>query len=240
VKHQYVGDLNDYRKYALLRALSAGGSVRVGISWMLTASDRRTDGNNLSYLNQPERHRQFDPQLFDFFADASATPDWRRLETIEASAAIPGASYFNTELLDNVSARDDFMGQCALSLADADLIFFDPDNGLEVSLPKGRRGSCKYLYLDEVKRFYASEKSLLIYQHFPRIERGAFTEACATRLRSVAPDAALWAFTTSNVLFLLMIHPNSPARLTTAALEASERWDTRFMTGRYLGVGGDN
>ncbi len=29
VKHQYVGDINDYRKYALLRALSADGVLRV-------------------------------------------------------------------------------------------------------------------------------------------------------------------------------------------------------------------
>jgi len=28
VKHQYVGDISDYRKYALLRALSAGGASR--------------------------------------------------------------------------------------------------------------------------------------------------------------------------------------------------------------------
>jgi hypothetical protein len=36
VKHQYVGDINDYRKYALLRALSAGGANRIGVCWMLT------------------------------------------------------------------------------------------------------------------------------------------------------------------------------------------------------------
>ena len=36
MKHQYVGDINDYRKYALLRALSAGGANRIGVCWMLT------------------------------------------------------------------------------------------------------------------------------------------------------------------------------------------------------------
>ena len=238
MKHQYVGDLNDYRKYALLRALSVGGSVRVGVNWMLTAADGSTDGSKLAYLEQPERHRQFDPELFNVLATASLAPDWRRLETIEASGAIPGASYFNPELGDSSPSREVFMERCALCLAVADLIFFDPDNGLETSLPKGRKGSCKYLYLDEVKRFYVSGKSLLIYQHFPRIERQAFTGACAARLRLVAPDAALWAFATSNVLFLLMIHPSSPARLANAAFEASQRWDARFMTGRYLGVCG--
>lgn len=35
VKHQYVGDINDYRKYALRVALSAGGANRIGACWML-------------------------------------------------------------------------------------------------------------------------------------------------------------------------------------------------------------
>lgn len=36
MKHQYVGDINNYRKYALLRALSADGANRIGVCWMLT------------------------------------------------------------------------------------------------------------------------------------------------------------------------------------------------------------
>lgn len=36
MKHQYVGDINDYRKYTLLRLLSSGGTNRIGVCWMLT------------------------------------------------------------------------------------------------------------------------------------------------------------------------------------------------------------
>jgi hypothetical protein len=40
-----------------------------------------------------------------------------------------------------------------------DLIFFDPDNGMEVgSRPWGRRDSCKYLYWRELVRAYASAR----------------------------------------------------------------------------------
>ena len=55
MKHQDVGDINDYRKYALLRALSAGGANRIGVCWMLTPDDGRTDGGKLSCLKQPSR-----------------------------------------------------------------------------------------------------------------------------------------------------------------------------------------
>ena len=86
VKHQYVGDINDYRKYALLRALSAGGANRIGVCWMLTDSDGSSDGGKLAYLGQPERFRHFDPELFDILAHAAAEPD---RESLVSSALTP-------------------------------------------------------------------------------------------------------------------------------------------------------
>ncbi|MBZ9675255.1 hypothetical protein [Mesorhizobium sp. ES1-1] len=224
VKHQYVGDISDYRKYALLRALSWGGANRIGVCWMLTPSDGSSDGGKLAYLQQPERFRHFDPELFDILAQAADEADRRRLQTIEDSGAISGASYFNELLPDELSGRAAFMEQYRGAFQSADLVFFDPDNGLEISLRKGRKNSSKFLYLDEVARFYASGKSLLIYQHFPRVERRAFLASCIERLRSVAPDALLWTFTTAHVVFLLVIHPEGPARLAVAATEACRRW----------------
>lgn len=235
VKHQYVGDISDYRKYALLRALSAEGANRIGVCWMLTPSDGSSDGNKLAYLDQPDRHRRFDPALFDILAHAASKQDRRRLHSIEDSGAIPGAAYFNETLPDDLPNRVAYMERCASQFRNAELIFFDPDNGLEVSLAKGRKNSSKYLYLDEVAAFYAAGKSLLIYQHFPRVERKAFLESCTERLHGVAPGCALWAFTTSHVVFLLLVHPESPARLAVAAMEACSRLDPAFVRGEYLG-----
>jgi hypothetical protein len=237
VKHQYVGDISDYRKYALLRALSSGGTNRIGVCWMLTPDDGGADGGKLVYLGQPDRHRRFDPELFDILAHAASEPDRRRLQTIEDSGAIPGAAYYNETLPDDVAGRDAFMERCAAEFHDADLVFFDPDNGLEVSLPKGRKNSSKYLYLDEAAALYEAGKSLLIYQHFPRVERKAFLAACTERLRGVAPGCAVWAFTTSHVVFLLLVHPESPARLAVAAVEACGRWEPSFIRGEYLPLG---
>lgn len=233
MKHQYVGDISDYRKYALLRALSAGGANQIGVCWMLTPDDAGADGGKLAYLGQPERFRQFDPELFDILAHAAAEPHRRRLQTIEDSGAIPGALYYN-ETLHDAAGRATFMERCTSQFRDADLVFFDPDNGLEVSLPKGRKNSSKYLYLDEVTAFYAAGKSLLIYQHFPRVERAAFMAQRTEQLRSVAHGCAVWAFTTSHVVFFLLVHPESPARLAVAAMEACGLLDPSFVRGEYL------
>lgn len=72
MKDQYVGDINDYRKYALLRVLSAGGANRIGVCWMMTPSDGGLDGGKLAYLQQPERHRHVDPELLQLVPPASA------------------------------------------------------------------------------------------------------------------------------------------------------------------------
>lgn len=234
MKHQYVGDISDYRKYALLRALSAGGSNRIGVCWMLTDSDGSSDGNKLAYLSQPERHRHIDQKLFDILAHAASEPDRRRLDAIEESGAIPGALYYNNTLPDDLAGRAAFMDAATSTLRGSELVFFDPDNGMETTLSKGRKNSSKYVYLDELADFYRARKSLLIYQHFPRIERRAFVTSCLDRLRAVAPDASLWTFTTAHVVFLLAIHPESPARLAVAGMEACSRWDSSFIKGEYV------
>jgi len=61
MKNQYFGDINDYRKYGLIRILSDGGIIRTGICWMLTPDDTRTDVKFTQYLAKPEEYKKFDP-----------------------------------------------------------------------------------------------------------------------------------------------------------------------------------
>jgi hypothetical protein len=35
MKVQYFGDVNDYRKFALLRLLASKGGFKIGVCWML-------------------------------------------------------------------------------------------------------------------------------------------------------------------------------------------------------------
>ena len=43
MKNQYVGDIGDYGKYALLKAFSDNG-VKLGINWYLTDDDGKSTG----------------------------------------------------------------------------------------------------------------------------------------------------------------------------------------------------
>ena len=54
MKNQYFGDVNDYKKYGLLRYLGRSGRSNLAVCWSLTEDDSRSDGSRVRYLNDPE------------------------------------------------------------------------------------------------------------------------------------------------------------------------------------------
>lgn len=233
MKDQYVGDVNDYRKYALLRLLGRSG-LRLGVCWMLTPNDGRSDGNKLGYLDQLKQERH-DPELFALLRRVRNEPDARRLILIEDSEILPRAVFVNTVVPEPLFERQLWFKQAGEALADTDLIFFDPDNGIEVgSVGKGRRNSSKYVYRDELAATYRAGHSLLVYQHFQRKERGSFTRDVADDLRRAAPDAEIWAIRTSHVVFMLVIQTRHRAALSVAAQHVRENVDSSFLNAELI------
>lgn len=58
------GDIGDFAKFALLRALMPGETL--GVAWYLYPDEpRNSDGGQTGYLDQPEKWRDFDLLLFD-------------------------------------------------------------------------------------------------------------------------------------------------------------------------------
>jgi hypothetical protein len=229
VKEQYVGDINDYRKYALLRRLQAGSGLRTGVCWMLTPSDGRSDGSMTNYLNKPgyERH---DPELYGMLRDVMAQPDRRHLQLIEDNGIIAGATYHNAIVPDPLAARVAWFDQAIAKLSLTDLIFFDPDNGIDVpSKPKGSRDSSKYLYRDELAATYAAGHSVLLYQHFPHQEHVAFLDRISADLRTAASGAEVWVFRTPHVAFFLLIHPRHYVALHAASQTVSS-FNAKFIS----------
>ena len=39
MKNQYFGDINDYRKYGLIRLLTGAGQLKTAVCWMLAPGD---------------------------------------------------------------------------------------------------------------------------------------------------------------------------------------------------------
>ena len=204
MKDQYFGDVNDFRKYGLLRSLTTPDRLSLGVCWMLTEPDTRTDGKLLAYLGNPKRYRHLDPDLFSWLKQVVDCEKDRRTARIEGSTLLGSASFQSTILTDRHSERRGYFSECATRFARCDLVFFDPDTGLEVkSTPRGRKGSCKYLYWDEVCTTFAAESSVLIYQHFPHEERAGYIARVTGTLHEQTRAATVFSFSTPNVLFLL-------------------------------------
>jgi hypothetical protein len=94
--------------------------------------------------------------------------------------------------------------------------------------------NARYLFLDEAEAFYGRGQSLLIYQHFARQERGDFVQRKAAALQELAPGEAVYAFRTSHVVFLLVIHPESPPSIAAAAEHAASAWPDGFIRGERI------
>jgi hypothetical protein len=234
VKDQYFGDVNDYRKYGLLRAILTCATVRLGVCWMLTAPDSRTDGRHLAYLDNPRKFRLFDRELFDWLQQTMHQYPDRRTARIEATGLLAGAVYFAEFLADGHAHRNAWFASCRRHLAGCDLVFFDPDNGLERTVAVGRRHSHKFLYFAEVRETFSAGASVLVYQHFPREARAAYIERLAERLRAETGASAIFSFSTPYMLFLLAAHDRHTASFRDAVRKLPLRRPEKEIAAREI------
>lgn len=88
MKNQYFGDINEFRKYGIPCAL-VGLPLDLVVSWMLTPGDGRSDGRFTSYLTEPDRWQETDPDLFRFLRRVVHQEGKRKVAALVASEIIP-------------------------------------------------------------------------------------------------------------------------------------------------------
>lgn len=182
MQNKYVGDVGDFAKYALLRRLAGTEGehqVRLGVVWCLHPDEGHTgDGRHVTYL----RHPDFEGLDDDLLAKLrSIVNSGRRSisaiteegifpqETIfcDSSACLPKGILSNRA--DRLIHRSKWLEHCLRVTTTSELIFFDPDNGLEIaSVPKHDIKAGKYIYWDELAAFWIRDQALLIYHHLNR------------------------------------------------------------------------
>lgn len=208
MKDQYFGDVNDYRKYGLLRCVAAASSLRLCVAWMLTPNDGSTDGKFLSYLDNPPKWVSHDPALFNGLSGFLAGQDRRGVHLIERSNLLPSTNYFSALIPDYAGDRQRWFAELLDMTHGEDFVFLDPDNGIEIkSRPYGTKASCKFVYWHEIEKLWASGKSLLVYQHFIREKRAAFIQRMLHALHEATPKSLVEAFSTAHVVFLMALQP---------------------------------
>jgi len=200
VKDEYFGDINDYRKYGLLRVLGEVAKVEIAVCWMLTPDEgRETD---VKYLNGPKRWRSFDPELFDFLREMVIERKVRNVRVLEGTNILPRSRFFSEMLQDDLTSRARYFERVREFARGAQLVFFDPDNGMDVkSVRIGQRGPSKFLYRNEVSTFFAAGHSLLIYQVFPREKRDPFIRRLTHDLGKTTGTSVVFSYSTDRMVF---------------------------------------
>jgi hypothetical protein len=205
LKDQYVGDVNDFAKYQLLR-LAEAHFGRVLVAWMLTAKDGRNDGGQLGYLADPALGAT-DPELFEALTQLVADGH-RSVAAVEASGALPGCGFHSAPMPGGGVERAQYFAALVDQGDPETLVFLDPDNGLEVqSVAMGAKGAERYLYWSELRLLRNSGSSVLVYQHFPRVQRIPYLEKLLGQLSDELGDAyETFAAYSSRVGFLFGLH----------------------------------
>ena len=105
----FVGDIGDYSKYGLLRALNQVGGFRLGIVWMKTNTIARQSRKPIKqretfkYLDTSVRGNESlsacDPKLYRILKSL-VDDGMRTIAGLEASHALPAGTAYFDELLD--------------------------------------------------------------------------------------------------------------------------------------------
>lgn len=168
MQDRYAGDIGDYGKIALLKALQAQG-LSIGVNWYTAETldvEKKADGSfkqeDGKYLI-PEELCQCDEVLAKKLLDISSG-NKRSIEALEKANLIPGAVYFSESV--PVLLRSEWHQRALKILKNVDIVFVDPDNGMLVkSVGKKSVRSVKYTFYEEVSDYIEQGQSVLIYNH---------------------------------------------------------------------------
>lgn len=232
MKDQYFGDVHDFRKYGLLRILADRAQLQIGVVWMRTGPDRRSDGQKRVYLQKESEYREYDPCLFDALRRLLRADQRPRISLAKQWDLVPGACLFDELLERQVRLRQAYFERAFAALGHCDVLFFDPDNGIEVpSSPRVRVYSPKHIYWTELQEAFARRHSLVIYQHFPRPKGGrdCYIRHKQKMLQERLETPSVFCLKTSHVVFFLVPRQNHSQRFGKAIERIIGCWHGQIM-----------
>jgi len=148
----------------------AGLGFKIGVNWVLTKNDEGADGRHRDYASYSGKDCLCccDQEVFQQMLPLAnkGIPD-RKIEDLEGLVrSFSGGVVFYSKKYVGGDARRAFESEAfeKLSTESTDLVFFDPDNGVD----GGKGTSSKHVYLSDLKRYWERGQSLLTYHHLGR------------------------------------------------------------------------
>lgn len=184
----YVGDIGDFGKYGLLKAL-AGDDLRLGVAWYLNPDEARKrseetltgDGSLIKYLIDDKPNlRGCDPCLYDKLKNLVVDNCDRRVAAVRERHILSKATIFYERPLSftglpavgqrarqaRLEHRSEWLEKALVKTEPCDLVFLDPDNGLggKSAKPHTKAGQ-KFCFISEVGRWVERGQSVIVYHH---------------------------------------------------------------------------
>ncbi len=226
MQNKYAGDIGDYLKLGILRALSPGR--KLGVAWWLHPDGGAAgDGRHTGYLDAGLDWRPYDPPLFDHLR-AVVGSGRREVAALQDAAVLPGAVFAAEQIpvtcapAERPAQRAAWFGRVQAQLKDCDLVFADPDNGIEPAGYKATMGNAgKSITWDEIMALRAPGRAVIVYHHQTRFKGGHLDEidhlARGLRARGVASVDAVRASPYSPRVFFVL-DADAPLQARGAAL----------------------
>ncbi len=161
--------------------------LSLGVVWYLVQDESHNDdGKHISYLqtntSNIKRFRNGDAVLYNSLAEI-VSEGKRNVDTIRGRNILPSNTVFYDKVLSfdgisnnspadrlkRINYRKEWVNGAVKATEQCDLIFVDPDNGLEVkSVQSHQKTGPKYSFFDELDPYIQRGQSLVIYHHLCR------------------------------------------------------------------------
>jgi len=172
--------------------------LKLGVNWYLTKDDTNSnDGKYIEYLQRKE-YFQCDPELHSFLSQCISQGN-RDVKQIADFYRFLNVTFYNELLhIEHIKAlsekgrnertklRSQWFENSLQQLKNTDIIFCDPDNGLETkSLSKVGKDSVKFVFADEIKEMLNRGHSVIFYNHRDRSKDKDYRDRFKTLIKNI-------------------------------------------------------
>jgi hypothetical protein len=218
---RYIGGISDFGKFALLRHVAQNRDLAV--CWYLTGAGNGTRNHDkqFDYLRRPDEFRHLAPELFDrlttLVAGRRTTAD--PLTALQRSSVLENAVFLRQEVPKKASLRPLWAERTVDSVRGANLVFLDPDNGIQ-----GQRLTNRHVAFTEIAMLRQQGRVLIVGHH--QSGRKAEVKYLADRMKSIGFDTVeiIRLRLVTSCLYVILDQDTAMTELTASFVRKWGNW----------------
>jgi len=198
---------------------------RLAVCWYLAGTDdsAKRDEKHFDYLRRPNDFRHLAPEVFDQLAEyvgghrACTVAD--PLTALQKSRVLESAVFFREEVPKKVSLRPLWVNGLVNSVMGADLVFLDPDNGIQ-----GQRLTNRHVGLAEIAALRSEGRVLMVGHH--QSGRKAEVKYLADRMKSLGCNVIeiVRLRLVTSCFYVILDHDTAMSELTATFVRKWGNW----------------